>query len=451
MENKTIQQDYQEAFTAIRDVYKTGRSRKVSNWLKGFFIGFFLLLFVPWTQNVSMSGKLTSIDPGHRPQTIHSSIPGRIEKWFVYEGQSVKKGDTILFLSEVKDDYFDPELLNRTDNQIASKKQSIDAYRNKLNSLKNQYESILKDKSLKTRQAENKVNQARLKMVNDSMKVIEAETKLIIAKRQYEAAQNLHNKGINSMVELESRRNSFQQAQTERTSALNNYIASETELNNQKLILNNLNNEFDQKLAYNQADQFSIESSIFDADATVSKMQVSRTNYGIRRSMYYITAPQDGIVVKALKTGLGEIIKEGTPLLQFQPYPYTPAVELYVEPIDLPLMEVGHDVRIRFDGWPTIVFNGWPGLSFGTFGGKIVSIDQSISENGKYRLLVSEDTTEGHWPDLVRQGSGAYGITLLKDVPIWYELWRNINGFPPDFYKAEKPKDKGDKASKEDK
>jgi RsmE family RNA methyltransferase len=28
------------------------------------------------------------------------------------------------------------------------------------------------------------------------------------------------------------------------------------------------------------------------------------------------------------------------------------------------------------------------------------------------------------------------GISLLKNVPIWYELWRNINGFPPDYYQA---------------
>jgi len=25
-------------------------------------------------------------------------------------------------------------------------------------------------------------------------------------------------------------------------------------------------------------------------------------------------------------------------------------------------------------------------------------------------------------------------MVLLKDVPIWYELWRQINGFPPDYY-----------------
>jgi hypothetical protein len=22
---------------------------------------------------------------------------------------------------------------------------------------------------------------------------------------------------------------------------------------------------------------------------------------------------------------------------------------------------------------------------------------------------------------------------MLKDVPIWYELWRQFNGFPPDY------------------
>jgi hypothetical protein len=32
-------------------------------------------------------------------------------------------------------------------------------------------------------------------------------------------------------------------------------------------------------------------------------------------------------------------------------------------------------------------------------------------------------------------GGGANGIALLKDVPIGYELWRNINGFPPEYYK----------------
>jgi hypothetical protein len=23
---------------------------------------------------------------------------------------------------------------------------------------------------------------------------------------------------------------------------------------------------------------------------------------------------------------------------------------------------------------------------------------------------------------------------LLNDVPVWYEIWRQLNGFPPEYY-----------------
>ena len=32
-------------------------------------------------------------------------------------------------------------------------------------------------------------------------------------------------------------------------------------------------------------------------------------------------------------------------------------------------------------------------------------------------------------------GGGANGIALLNNVPLWYEIWRLLNGFPPDLYK----------------
>jgi hypothetical protein len=34
----------------------------------------------------------------------------------------------------------------------------------------------------------------------------------------------------------------------------------------------------------------------------------------------------------------------------------------------------------------------------------------------------------------VKIGSGARGVALLNSVPVWYELWRQLNGFPPDYY-----------------
>ena len=112
---------------------------------------------------------------------------------------------------------------------------------------------------------------------------------------------------------------------------------------------------------------------------------------------------------------------------------------MYVEPMDLPLVNVGQKVRFVFDGIPAIVFSGWPEGSFGTFGGIISASETNVSLNGKFRVLVIEDTSEKKWPKNLRMGSGARGITLLKDVPIYYELWRHINGFPPDFYKPAKP------------
>jgi hypothetical protein len=102
--------------------------------------------------------------------------------------------------------------------------------------------------------------------------------------------------------------------------------------------------------------------------------------------------------------------------------------------MDFPLMRVGKKVRFVFDGWPAFVFSGWPGASFGTYQGNVVAIDNIISENGKYRLLVAPDNSEKPWPKELRPGSGANAIAMLNTVPLWYELWRQLNGFPPDYY-----------------
>ena len=84
-----------------------------------------------------------------------------------------------------------------------------------------------------------------------------------------------------------------------------------------------------------------------------------------------------------------------------------------------------------------IVFSGWPNVSYGTYGGEVVAIENFISDNGKYRVLLAPDNEDNPWPSAIRVGSGAYTMALLDDVPIWFELWRKINGFPPNFYQPE--------------
>jgi hypothetical protein len=163
-------------------------------------------------------------------------------------------------------------------------------------------------------------------------------------------------------------------------------------------------------------------------------------NYSVRTGMYYITSPINGYITKAIRSGIGETVKAGEEMVSIMPNQYDLAVEMYVNPFNLPLIEKGQKVRFMFDGWPSVVFSGWPNASYGTFGGKIVAIDNFISPNGKYRILVAPDENDVSWPKELRVGSGANGMALLKNVPIWYELWRNLNGFPPDYYKTSEEK-----------
>ena len=139
-------------------------------------------------------------------------------------------------------------------------------------------------------------------------------------------------------------------------------------------------------------------------------------------------------MTKLVRSGIGEIIKEGEELLTVMPEKYDLAVEFYVEPMNYPLLNKGEHVRLQFDGWPAIVFGGWPDASFGTFGGTILAIDNFSSSNGLYRVIAVPDKKTRKWPKGLRVGGGVKTFTMLKNVPVWYEIWRNLNGFPAEFY-----------------
>lgn len=430
------------------------KSGKFFPWLASFImivlIGF---LFLPWTQNIQTKGQLTALSPQDRPQTINAVIGGKIDKWYVQEGQFVKAGDTIAHITEIKETYFDPQLLQRMESQIEAKEQYRGAYQDKTGALDNQIVALEKTMKLKMDQIQNKILQNRLKITTDSMDLIASQANYNIAKEQLDRQQELYNQGLKSKTELEARQLKFQEAIAKLQSSQNKLLTSRAELQNAQIEFVNTSNEYGEKLAKAESDRFSAISGVFDSDAEILKMRNQFMNYSIRSGFYYITAPRDGFVTKALRVGLGEIIKEGEPIVSIIPKEFQMAVEMYVEPIDLPLIQMGQKVMFRFDGWPSIVFSGWPNTSFGTFSGRVVAMDNFASDNGKYRVLATPDTTQKAWPILLKVGTGAYGIALLKEVPIWYELWRQLNAFPPDFYR-DNPNPvniKSDKDKKEDK
>ncbi|UXP32747.1 HlyD family efflux transporter periplasmic adaptor subunit [Reichenbachiella agarivorans] len=423
--------------SAYQDVMEKSASRRLVYLLLGLLILSIVILFLPWTQNIRARGKLTTLRPENREQNIHSMISGRVEKWYVSEGQLVNRGDTIVFISEMKSEYLDPQLIERSANQTDAKKASISTYTEKAAALLDQINALHRNQKLKLEQAENYYYQSRLKVESDSIDYQTAVINYDIALKQFDRQQKLYDQGLKSLTELEKRKQTLQETLYKKTSIENKWLSSKNEYINAKLNLNIVRNEFGEKIAKAKSDRLSALSSALEAESDYNKLSIQQSNYSKRSGFYYITAPQDGYVTKAIITGIGETVKEGESIFSFIPTNFDLAVEMYVRPIDLPLIQEGRKVQLQFDGWPALVFNGWPGMSFGTYTGRIFAYDKAASPNGKFRVLVAPDPDTAPWPKLLRLGSGTYGIALLKNVPVWYELWRNLNGFPPDFYVEE--------------
>ena len=421
--------------------YKSGQHifskqyyREFNKFLIVFAVIGFIVLFLPWTQNISGQGQVTTLKPDQRPQTIQSQIPGRIEQWFVQEGDYVKKGDTILRISEIKSDYFDDRLVERTGDQIKAKSSSVVAYGGKVEALNRQISALREEQKLKLEQARNKLLQAQLKVKSDSIDFEATKTNIRIAETQFQRVVTLQSEGLKAVKDVEEKRLKLQEAQAKLISQENKLLTSKNDLINSKVELSRINAEYTDKISKAQSDMYTAQSGQFDASAQVTKLENSYTNYQKRNSLLYVAAPQNGYINKAIKGGIGETFKEGDRLVGIMPAQIDLAVETYVKPIDLPLLHIGEKVRVQFDGWPAIVFSGWPNVSYGTYGAKVVAIENFISENGKYRILLAPDENDHPWPEPIRVGSGAKTIALLNDVPIWFELWRQLNSFPPNYY-----------------
>ncbi|MBZ9652353.1 HlyD family secretion protein [Psychroflexus montanilacus] len=395
------------------------------------------ILFLPWTQIVQGKGFVTTLQPNQRPQNIESAISGRIEKWYVKEGQIVNKGDTILYISEVTDKFFDPDLLQRAQSQITAKNFSVESYTSKVKALNVQIEALTEERKLKLEQAVNKLMQANLMVESDSIELEAAKTQVTIAERQYERTESLEKEGLKAVTDLEGKRLQLQNSQAKVVSQKNKLLASRNEVINAQIEISSIKASYQDKISKAESEKFTALSSQYDTEAQRTKLETDLSNFTVRSGMRYITAPQDGFINRALQSGIGETFSAGTKIVSIMPIDIDLAVETFVDPLDLPLLHPGEPIRIIFDGWPAIFFSGWPNLSYGTYGGQIVAVERTASPNGKFRVLVEPDPKEGEWPDVIRAGSGARTLALLNDVPVWYEVWRQINGFPPDYYKPQ--------------
>lgn len=426
--DKNIKQNELET---LRVLQTPRASKYLARTIVGIFAILLIIMFLPWQQNIRGYGKVTAFTPENRPQRIETTIAGRIESWRVREGQFVTSGDTIMLISEVKDKFFDPNLLQRLQEQLEAKRASISAKEGKAKALRNQIEALKNTLKFKQNQFQNKIRQSELKVQSDSIDYEAEKINFKIAKDQFNRFKVLYDSGNISLNEFQSYELKLQESGAKVVAKENKYYNSQNDLAIAIVDLNTLAAEMMDKISKAEAELESTLAELYDAEGSLAKLNNEYSNMEIRNKQYHIVAPQDGYVVQALKAGIGEIIKEGEAVVTVMPESPDMAVELYVKAMDVPLISRGREVRLEFDGWPALQFSGWPNVAVGTFGGKVEVIDYVNSQNGEYRLLVTPDSEQETWPEQLRIGSGVYGWAMLDEVPIWYEIWRQLNGFPP--------------------
>jgi len=396
----------QDRLYSLRSLDTPMAGKILARWLLGMGLIFLIVLFLPWQQNIRGKGKVTALSPRNRPQTIETIIAGRIQKWKVSEGQFVEKGDTIAIISEVKEKYFDPQFLVRLRQVIDSKENSLNSKDMKAQALRRQVVALENGMRTKTNQARAQLEAERVRFAN--------------AKNQYERNKKLFEAGNIPLTKFQDFDYKYQGAEAD-------FVNAEIEIERVQA-------EYLDKINKAESDLNNTLSEQFETQAEIANLRNEFTNMEIRSQQYFILAPQAGFVVKATQAGIGETIKEGEPVCTIMPDSNDVAVEMHVKAMDVPLISLGRKVRIEFDGFPALQFSGWPSVSVGSFGGLVKVIDYVNSKPGEFRILVIPDKDDQKWPKQIRNGSGTQSWVMLDDVPVWYEIWRQLNGFPPSLY-----------------
>ena len=352
-----IEQEQDMVFNQTKSythIYSIHKNSNVKKWAFGILAIILLFMFLPWTQNIKAKGLVTTLRQENRPQELNSILAGKVVKWYVKEGDFVKAGDTILQLGEIKVDYFDPQLLERTQQQIAGKSAAVKGYESKAATTNNQITALTAAQQLKLQSLDNKIQQQQLKATSDSMDVIAINNELAVYKRQIDAAKLMLDSGAISLVDYEKRKVSYQNAVAKKIGTENKFLQSKQELINLRIEKNSTIQDYTDKIAKAEGERFSSISNAATGEADIAKLQSVYASYDIRNKLYYITAPQNGQIIKAKKAGIGEVVKEGEMVVEIVPTFLEYAVELFVAPVDLPLVNVGQKVRFTFDGFPAI-------------------------------------------------------------------------------------------------
>jgi multidrug resistance efflux pump len=379
-------------------------------------LGVFL---VPWQQSVRGTGRVIAFNPLDRRVNIEAPVEGRVRKVHVVENQVVRQGDLI---AEIQDN--DPNLLGNLriqhDAAIARKA----AAQQRIEDLTRQIESQELAKPQAVDAARQRVNAEQFLLNTNELNERRMAQLLKtgdVSQRDYELARLAYD------------------------SASANLAAA-------KAVLERTGRDYDAQIASTEASRNSAEADLAAAirDIATVDIQLSKTEQQV------VTAPRDGIVLSVAATE-GAYLKPGSSICVVIPDTEQRFVEAWIDGMDMPLVTPRHRdpdgtevpgslVRLQFEGWPAIQFVGWPSVAVGTFGGEVITVDATDDGAGRFRIVVAADSSDDPWPGtrFLRQGVRAKAWVLLRTVPVWQEIWRQLNGFPPVVAEYEPGRKSGD-------
>lgn len=425
MTSKPYNEYSSEVLPAIRYVSSPKSLQLLAIILLALFgVFFFLLVFLPWQQNIITTGRVVAYAPIERQQSINMPVDGRVVRWHAVEGAQVKKGDLIV---EIADN--DPEFLTRLKQQRNAAEETLKAAQTRVRNLEDRVHNLKETRETSILAAKSRIQAALDRVRASEQSLASAEATLFAAEKNMERQKKLNEKGLSSDRTFELAIAEHNRSLAELQRAKNNIDVSKGEHEAAVAELNRTDADARTRIDEALAAKASAESDVAKA---VSELSKAETLYA-RQAAQMITAPIDGIIHRVDSMQIGGYIKGGEPLATLLPVSSNLVVELFVGGHDIPLVTKGRKARIQFEGWPAVQIIGWPCMAIGTFGGEVINVDLTENGEGKFRILVAPDREDIPWPSspFLRQGNRANGWVLLDRVPLWYELWRKFNGFSP--------------------
>ena len=399
----------------------------------------FLLAFVPWQQTIQGRGDVCAFSPVERMQVLEAMVSGQIHRWHVFEGSRVKLNDPIV---DIEDN--DPELSARLEAQKGFLTERLASARRELEEQKAAAEAQVAARDAAIRAAT--ANRDAAKKAIEVARQVRANANFA---EEYERTRsemfddlfkNPQYGGLESRISRDEAQMRADRAVTDTDKAEVEIERAEAFLLTQESLVVQADAAGLSNIAVARGNLRKSEQNLFTVERDLQELQTRIERFKDR----IVLAPCDGIVyrVAANVSRGGQFVKEGDELCTIVPDTIDRVVELFIDGNDAPLVlayaeQTGSmpHVRIQFEGWPAVQFSGWPELAVGTFGGKIRQIDPAGTSSGKFRILVEPDPVLANdaWPDrqLLRQGNQAIGWVFLNRVPLGYEIWRRLNGFPP--------------------